>query len=92
MSDQKEYNGIKLLKVTSTNVVRIGWEREPKRRLLVLFKNGALYEYDDVEQRHYVLLTHNTASVGKYLFKYIIPRYRSRKLENVITDVPPELR
>lgn len=90
MPDTKVLFGVELFEVDSSNIVRVGWEKTPKRRLLVLYKNGDLYEYDDVEQGHYVTLLKPDTSVGKYLRSYIISRYRTKKLENVLNtpDTP----
>lgn len=80
MTKSKVVDGVDLHKVGGSNAIMIGWEKEPKRRLLVVYKNGTVYEFKDVERRHYVNLLEPAISVGRYMFKYIMPRYQSKKI------------
>lgn len=59
--------------VDSSNVQSIAYN-EGSKTLAVLFRNGGLYSYDDVEETVYTDLVH-AESVGKFLNQMIKGRY-----------------
>lgn len=59
--------------VDSSNVDAVAYD-EPSHSLVVLFTNGGLYSYDDVEMQVYVEMVH-AESVGKYLNQMVKGRY-----------------
>ena len=60
-------------KVTSSNIVSIGYD-EPTKILEVEFKGGGVYQYEDVPQEVYFSLL-NATSVGQYFNSNIRTAY-----------------
>lgn len=58
------------------------------KTLRVTFKNGATYEYKDVDVNDYVLFVHGgiDGSNGKTLNKVIKPKYEFERLQNLSVD------
>lgn len=58
------------------------------KTLRVTFKNGATYEYKDVDVNDYVLFVHGglDGSNGKTLNKVIKPKYEFERLQNLNVD------
>jgi len=69
---------IKLIKVQSSNILEVGHD-EDTNTLVVVFKNGSSYEYDNVPKAVYSEMI-NSDSVGKYYSSNIRGKYNSNKL------------
>ena len=77
----KQYESCVLYPVASSHITHVGWTMGPPRKLCVLFTNSTLYEYEDVESHHYATMTGEEISVGLYLRRNIVGRYRTRKID-----------
>lgn len=70
-----------LAKTESSNVDKIAYQ-ESTKKAFVLFKNGGLYEYKDVEKKDYDTLK-KAESVGRHLRAVFLKNgYEYEKLEN----------
>lgn len=70
-----------LVKTESSNVDKIAYQ-ESTKKAFVLFKNGGLYEYNNVEKEDYDKLK-QSESVGKHLRAVFLKAgYEFSKLEN----------
>lgn len=58
--------------------------KDSLKTLVVTFKNGSTYQYNDVDVNDYVLFKHGgiDQSQGKAFHKHIKPKYEFVKLEN----------
>ena len=72
--------GIKMRKVSSSNLQSIGYD-EDKKHLLVRFSSGSVWRYVDVTQRMYSSLV-NAESIGRHFIQKI-------KGNKVGMEVPP---
>jgi hypothetical protein len=70
---------MKRISVRSSNVAKVGYDPETLT-LEVEFKDGGLYEFYGVPERHFLNLTSGTRSVGRYMAENIRGHYRYRKL------------
>jgi hypothetical protein len=70
---------IKMLEVKSSNVKKIGWEKEVLR---IQFNNDSLYEYYDVPESIYEDFK-RSASKGRYVSKLIAKTYRYKRIDNI---------
>lgn len=66
-------------KVTSSNVVSVGYDQQ-NMRLHVEFKGGSIYEYEGVPFGEAARLT-TAPSVGSYFAAHIKDKYPTKKLE-----------
>ena len=62
------------------------------KTLRVTFKNGATYQYSDVDVNDYVMFVHGglDGSNGKALNKFIKPKYKCEKIDNADLNVIKE--
>ena len=58
-----------LLQITSSLISQIGYEPN-EEVLIVQFKNGAYYQYDNVSEQMYQNMM-DSSSIGKYFSSYI---------------------
>lgn len=63
-------------KVESSNIASVGYEGGV---LIIEFKNGAVYQYDNVPIRVYDVMM-KADSVGKYFNAHIKSKYNYRKI------------
>lgn len=74
-----EIIGTKIIcEIDSSNLVRTEYDTETKK-LITEFKNGALYEYDDVPHDIYVKFR-ISESQGKYFNSEISKKFKYKKL------------
>jgi len=68
-----------LRKVNSSNISDVGFDPS-NSTLIVRFKNGSYYQFDNVPERAYMNMIEAT-SVGKYFNSYIKNNFQFKKLE-----------
>jgi hypothetical protein len=69
-----------ICEIDSSNLVRTEYDSESKK-LITQFKNGALYEYEDVTHDVYARFR-LSESQGKFFNSEISKKYKYKKLEN----------
>lgn len=76
---------MRMIPVESSNIKAVGWEPTSEvsehGTLRVEFRNGAVYEYDDVPRLVFTELV-GAESVGAYFHREIKGRYPTRKVED----------
>lgn len=73
--------GTKIIcEIDSTNLTRTEYDTESKK-MVVVFKNGISYEYDDVPHNIYAQLR-LSESQGKYFNTNIAKSYKYKKIDN----------
>lgn len=73
--------GTKIIcEIDSTNLARTEYDTESKK-MVVVFKNGISYEYDDVPHNIYAQLR-LSESQGKYFNTNIAKSYKYKKIDN----------
>ena len=76
---KEEYIGTKILnEVQSSNLVKTEYDTSTKK-LVVEFKNGMKYEYDDVPHQSYTQFR-SAQSQGNYFNTQIAKKYKYKKL------------
>ena len=76
---KEEYIGTKILnEVQSSNLVKTEYDTSTKK-LVVEFKNGMKYEYDDVPHQSYTQFR-TAQSQGNYFNTQIAKKYKYKKL------------
>lgn len=67
----------------SSNIAKIGYDGE---NMVVVFKNGGVYQYDKVPHQVYEFMEHleESESLGKYFIANIRNNYPCKKLRNPI--------
>lgn len=76
---KEEYIGTKILnEVQSSNLVKTEYDTSTKK-LVVEFKNGMKYEYDDVPHQSYTQFR-SAQSQGNYFNTQIAKKYKYKKI------------
>jgi hypothetical protein len=76
---KEEYVGTKILnEVQSSNLVKTEYDTSTKK-LIVEFKNGMKYEYDDVPHQSYTQFR-SAQSQGNYFNTQIAKKYKYKKI------------
>jgi len=76
---KEEYVGTKILnEIQSSNLVKTEYDTSTKK-LIVEFKNGMKYEYDDVPHQSYTQFR-SAQSQGNYFNTQIAKKYKYKKI------------
>jgi hypothetical protein len=86
---------IRWRRVTSSNVMAVGWPSTGEPLMLVAYRSGKVYGYSPVSRQRAVALAYRVAlwgrSIGKYLNTVIKPDYEAVLIENVTIPSSPAL-